>query len=110
MTLTLESLRRASRSYVQGPAPYSAEDVAQRAFADQTCIAHTCHTMWREAVLAGTVPTDTCSLCGGRNRHGQGDHHMCRARRRHGLRIERLDITDTPCDCSPCAKERGERH
>lgn len=92
-----------------------AADDIQREIA-QTMVDLDCgtwHASWlvhRARLEDGRTPTDVCSLCGGRNRAGEGDHNMCTARARRDRPTPRLDIVDSyVCDCHPCTQAREGR-
>ena len=93
--------RLASGSVVAG-GPYSAEDVAQRAFRDKVGLIHAAHQLWAEGIRGGTIPSDTCGLCGGHSWAGTGEHNLCRARVNEGLPVERIEVAERPCTCVPC--------
>jgi len=97
---------------------YWQTDDDARAEAAQRMVDTDCGT-WHavhETIVAryndGRTPTDICTLCGGRNVAGQGNHCMCdaRARRNPDGPFARLDIVDSlQCSCFPCSHARGER-
>lgn len=97
-----QSLLGAARQFMCRGGPFTSEQVAERATAEDSCVIHALHGLWAEGVADGTVPSDTCSLCGGTNRAGAGDHNLCVARAARGLTTPRLDGAVSPCSCYRC--------
>jgi hypothetical protein len=112
---TEESARHHVLCYMAPPAegsvfPDLREEVVAHMVATDECLWHACHVVNIRAYNDGRIPTDICSACGGRNRAGEGDHHLCTARAARGNPTPKLDIVDAlQCHCSPCSKARGER-
>lgn len=82
--------------------------VVDRLVTEGCCVWHACHLERVARIEDGRVATDLCSLCGGRNLAGEGDHNLCVARARRGrTEFERLDILDSLiCGCAICENER----
>lgn len=97
-----QSLLNAAQGFMTADGPFTREQVARRATDEDSCLLHAVHGLWAEGVANGTIPSDTCSLCTGTNRAGQGDHNLCTARAERGLPTPRLDGAVAPCSCFRC--------
>jgi hypothetical protein len=97
-----DSFLRSAQGFMTADGPFTREQVARRAADEDSCLLHASHGMWAEGVADGTIPSDTCSLCGGANRAGQGDHNLCVARAERGMPTPRLNGAVHPCSCYRC--------
>ena len=86
------------------------EAIARRMVNLDCCLWHACHLVYGEMLEDGRIPTDICTVCGGRNTAGHGDHGLCTARVRAGrTEIPRIDVVESRlCDCAACAADRKE--
>ena len=102
---TREAALRLARCYMAlaPDGPVTHDEIANLMYDDQMCTMHAAHLVFKQAYAEGRIPTDTCSLCGGRNYAGQSDHNMCIARSERGLPTPLLDVVDSMhCGCYDC--------
>lgn len=102
---TREAALHLARCYVvlAPGGPVTHDEIANLMYDEQMCTMHAAHVVFTQAYAEGRIPTDTCSLCGGRNYAGQGDHNMCIARSERGLPTSLLDVVESRhCGCYDC--------